>query len=394
MPSYKWWETAFYGIGLKLYDLLAGKSAIGSTQFLNKQEVLDRLPQVQMTGLRGGVQYWDGQFDDARLALEIARTAQKKGALVLNYCSVESLDHAHHKLSGLKCKDAETGSVFDINAKCVINATGVWVDGIRAMDAESSGEEFEPMVTPSQGVHLVVDRSFLSKDFALLVPSTQDGRVLFAVPLAWKSDFGYKLTLGVMICRLNPWLFRKRWISFCKSHLGICQKLLPVRMCVAFGLNLRPLVKPQKTTSGNTKGLSREHTILVSESGLVTVTGGKWTTYRAMAEDVIQQCLNAGLISKTDKQATTADCPLVGTPIPKENHASIPLTNQQGNHSYGTEQSLLSTLPGCETWLCEGLSEAMVRFAVRYEYARTVEDVLARRSRLLFLDAQFSVGSS
>ena len=390
MPSYKWWETAFYGIGLKLYDLLAGKSAIGSTQFLNKQEVMDRLPQVQSTGLRGGVQYWDGQFDDARLALEIARTAQKKGALVLNYCSVESLFHQHHKLSGLKCKDAETGSVFDINAKCVINATGVWVDGIRAMDAESSGEKIESMVTPSQGVHLVVDRSFLSKDFALLVPSTQDGRVLFAVPWLGKVILGTTDTPRNDL-PIEPMAFSQE-VDFILQESARYLSKAPTRADVrSVWVGLRPLVKPQKNISGNTKGLSREHTILVSESGLVTVTGGKWTTYRAMAEDVLQQCLDAGLISKTDKTAMTADCPLVGAPIPKENHVSIPLTNQQGPHSYGTEQSLLLTLPGCETWLCEGLSEAMVRFAVRSEYARTVEDVLARRSRLLFLDAQLAL---
>jgi glycerol-3-phosphate dehydrogenase len=156
-------------------------------------------------------------------------------------------------------------------------------------------------------------------------------------------------------------------------------------------VGLRPLVKPQKTTSGNTKGISREHTILISESGLVTVTGGKWTTYRAMAEDVLQQCLDSGLITKSDKLPMTADCPLVGAPRLDESYSGIPLTHQQGPHSYGTEQSLLSTLPGCELWLCEGLSEAMVRFAVRYEYARTVEDVLARRSRLLFLDAALAL---
>lgn len=246
------------------------------------------------------------------------------------------------------------------------------------------------MVTPSQGVHLVVDRPFLSKDFALLVPSTQDGRVLFAVPWLGKVILGTTDTPRNDL-PIEPMAFSQE-VDFILQESSRYLSKAPTRADVrSVWVGLRPLVKPQKTTSGNTKGLSREHTILVSESGLVTVTGGKWTTYRAMAEDVLKQCLDAGLISKTDKPATTADCPLVGAPIPKENHASIPLTNQQGAHSYGTEQTLLSTLPGCDTWLCEGLSEAMVRFAVRYEYARTVEDVLARRSRLLFLDSQLAL---
>jgi glycerol-3-phosphate dehydrogenase len=389
MPSYKWWETAFYGLGLLLYDLLAGKSAIGATQFLNKQQVLDRLPQVQSAGLRGGVQYWDGQFDDARLALEIARTAQKNGAVVLNYCSVESLQHKDHKLSGLRCKDAETGQVFDVNAKCVINATGVWVDGVRTMDAQSSGKKIESMVTPSQGVHLVVDRSFLSNDFALLVPSTKDGRVLFAVPWLGKVILGTTDTPRTDL-PIEPMAFAQE-VDFILQESARYLSKPPTRADVrSVWVGLRPLVKPQKTTSGNTKAISREHTILISDSGLVTVTGGKWTTYRAMAEDVLQQCLDFGLIAKTDKPPTTADCPLVGAPRSNESYSAIALTHPQGVHSYGTEQTLLSTLAGSDVWLCEGLSEAMVRFAVRYEYARTVEDVLARRSRLLFLDAHLA----
>jgi glycerol-3-phosphate dehydrogenase len=389
MPSYKWWETAFYGLGLLLYDLLAGKSAIGATQFLNKQQVLDRLPQVQSAGLRGGVQYWDGQFDDARLALEIARTAQKNGAVVLNYCSVESLQHKDHKLSGLRCKDAETGQVFDVKAKCVINATGVWVDGVRTMDAQSSGKKIESMVTPSQGVHLVVDRSFLSNDFALLVPSTKDGRVLFAVPWLGKVILGTTDTPRTDL-PIEPMAFAQE-VDFILQESARYLSKPPTRADVrSVWVGLRPLVKPQKTRSGNTKAISREHTILISDSGLVTVTGGKWTTYRAMAEDVLQQCLDYGLIAKSDKPPTTADCPLVGASRSNQSFSPITLTHPQGVHSYGTEQTLLSTLAGSDVWLCEGLSEAMVRFAVRYEYARTVEDVLARRSRLLFLDAHLA----
>ncbi|MBU6223614.1 MAG: glycerol-3-phosphate dehydrogenase/oxidase [Burkholderiales bacterium] len=389
MPSYKWWETAFYGLGLMLYDLLAGKSAIGSTQFLSKEQVLERLPQVQSKGLRGGVQYWDGQFDDARLALEIARTAQNNGAVVLNYCPVESFIHKDHKLTGLTCKDNESGRTFDLKAKCVINATGVWVDGIRSMDAKSSGEKIETLVTPSQGVHLVVDRSFLGQDYALLVPSTQDGRVLFAVPWLGKVILGTTDTPRTDL-PIEPMAFTQE-VDFILHETARYFSKAATRADVrSVWVGLRPLVKPQNKPSANTKGISREHTILISESGLVTVTGGKWTTYRAMAEDVLQQCQVAGLISAAYKSSTTADCPLVGASNPASVFSALSLAHAQGRHSYGSEQKRLLTMPGADTWLCEGLSEAMVRFAVRYEYARTVEDVLARRSRLLFLDAQLA----
>ena len=393
MPSYKWWETAFYGLGLKIYDLLAGKSAIGSTQFLSKEQVLERLPEVQSTGLRGGVQYWDGQFDDARLAIEIARTAQTKGALLLNYCSVEALLHQNDKLVGLTCKDKESERIFDVHAKCVINATGVWVDGIRSMDAHLSGKKIEPLVTPSQGVHLVVDRSFLSQDCALLVPSTQDGRVLFAVPWLGKVILGTTDTPRTDL-PIEPLPFKQEVDFILKESARYLSKA-PTRADVrSVWVGLRPLVKPHNTTSGSTKGISREHNILMSKSGLVSVTGGKWTTYRAMAEDVLQQCLEAGLLKEVGEHPTTADCPLVGATNPNSDFSTMPLAYAQGLHSYGTEKSLLLTMPGADTWLCEGLSEAMVRFAVRYEYARTVEDVLARRSRLLFLDAQLALDLS
>lgn len=397
MPSYKWWETPLYGIGLMLYDLLAGRSAIGSTQFLNPQQVLDRLPQVQSGGLRGGVQYWDGQFDDARLALAIAKTAQKYGSVVLNYCSVESLRHKDHRLTGLRCKDMESGRVFDVNAQCVINATGVWVDGVRAQDAAESGTKIDPLVKPSQGVHLVVDRSFLSEPYALLVPSTQDGRVLFAVPWLGRVILGTTDTPRDDV-PLEPRASDQE-VDFILQESARYLTKAPQRSDVlSVWVGLRPLVRPQRSRSGNTKQISREHSILISESGLVTVTGGKWTTYRVMAEEVLQTCLDAGLLAQNGKACLTSDCRLVGTP---ETDADAMATDQratthtlidaQGSHSYGSEQSLLSKLPGADVWLCQGLSEAMVRFAVRFEYARTVEDVLARRSRLLFIDAQLAL---
>jgi glycerol-3-phosphate dehydrogenase len=182
MPSYKFWETPFYGAGLKAYDALAGKAGLGSTEFLSRGETLACLPTLRKEGLKGGVKYWDGQFDDARLALALARTAASRGALVVNYCPVDTLVHTAGKVTGLHCHDSETGRAFELKARCVINATGVWVDALRQQDGAAIGRPVKAMVAPSQGVHIVVDREFLPGSHALMVPKTADGRVLFGVP--------------------------------------------------------------------------------------------------------------------------------------------------------------------------------------------------------------------
>lgn len=178
MPSYKLLDTPFYGIGLKMYDALAGKAGLGATEFLSSAKTVKYLPTVQQKGLKGGVKYWDGQFDDARLALALARTAAAKGALLINYCPAEKLIYENDQIAGLICRDAESGRNFTVRAKCVVNATGPWVDLFRQQDAEAQGKPVKPMVAPSQGVHVVVDREFLPTDHALLIPKTADGRVL------------------------------------------------------------------------------------------------------------------------------------------------------------------------------------------------------------------------
>ncbi|MBP9942057.1 MAG: glycerol-3-phosphate dehydrogenase/oxidase, partial [Comamonas sp.] len=190
MPSYKLLDTPFYGAGLKMYDALAGKEGLGRTEFLSKDKTLRLLPTVRTDSLKGGVKYWDGQFDDARLALALARTAAAKGALLVNYCPAKELLHTDGKVSGVVCEDTETGTRFEVHAKCVVNATGPWVDLFRQQDAELLGKPVKPMVAPSQGVHVVVDREFLPSDHALLVPKTADGRVLFAVPWLGKVILG------------------------------------------------------------------------------------------------------------------------------------------------------------------------------------------------------------
>jgi glycerol-3-phosphate dehydrogenase len=396
MPSYAWWQTPFYGIGLKLYDLLAGKAGLGATEFLSRTETMHLLPNAKPEGLSGGVKYWDGQFDDARLALALAKTAASKGALLMNYCPATQLTHEAGKITGLQVRDSETGTAYTVQARCVINAAGVWVDQFRQQDGQATQRPVQAMVAPSQGVHLVVDQSFFPGDHALLVPKTQDGRVLFAVPWLGKVILGTTDTPRNDLAR-EPEPFAQE-VEFILREAAKYLKRAPQRSDVlSVWVGLRPLVKPQGEDAGNTKALSREHTILVSKSGLVTVTGGKWTTYRAMAEDVLQRAFDAKLLPERTG-GVTAHLPLAGAPAVGAQQTALAahtrISAPWGLHLYGCEAGAVLALPGTDREMggvgTTGLTEAMVRYAVRYEYARTVEDVLARRARLLFLDARLA----
>ncbi len=396
MPGYHWWERGFYGVGLKAYDALAGRQGLGGTEWLSARRTLDLLPGVQPRNLWGGVRYWDGQFDDARLALALARTAAARGALLLNHCAVAGLLHDRGQVRGLAWRCAESGETGELRARCVVNATGVWVDALRAMDAapaaaaaSSAAAAVDPMVAPSQGVHLVVDRAFLPGGHALLVPKTGDGRVLFAVPWLGKTILGTTDTPRADLAR-EPEPFAEE-VAFILRESARYLVRAPGRADVrSVWVGLRPLVKPVAGGAAgaqNTQALSREHTVHVATSGLVTVTGGKWTTYRSMAEDVLARAMARGLLPQRAGGATTQLRLLGAAP-------GRPLSEPPGEHLYGSEAELLRSLPGAGQWLWHdtetgrgACSEAMVRFAVRYEMARTVEDVLARRSRLLFLDA-------
>ncbi|MES2946343.1 MAG: glycerol-3-phosphate dehydrogenase/oxidase [Pseudomonadota bacterium] len=384
MPSYKFWEAPFYGVGLKIYDALAGKAGLGATEFLNRHETLGLLPNTRQQGpmgsLKGGVKYWDGQFDDARLALALARTAAAQGALLVNYCAALGLTYEGGKVSGLQAQDQETGNILDIKAGCVVNATGVWVDHLRMEDASAAGKKAKAMVAPSQGVHIVVDRSFLPGSHAMLIPKTADGRVLFAVPWLGKTILGTTDTPRGDLAR-EPLAFREE-LEFILGESARYLTRAPTRADIkSIWVGLRPLVKPADDDGDNTQGLSREHTVLVSKTGLVTVTGGKWTTYRAMAEDVLDKCFTASLLPARPAGLTTNLRLLGAQPMAQK------ISDEPGIHLYGSEAAAVLALPGAGRLLGGGLTEAMVRFAARHEYARTVEDILARRCRLLFLDA-------
>ncbi len=394
MPAYRWWEQPFYGLGLKAYDALAGAAGLGRTQWLNAAEVREALPTVQPRGLRGGVQYWDAQFDDARLAVALARTAAAHGALLINHCAVTGLLHEAGRVQGLQCQDAETGARLQVRARCVVNATGVWVDDLRGHDAQGRGESVRALVAPSQGVHLVVDRDFLPGEHALLVPRTRDGRVLFAVP--WLG----KVILGTTDTPREDRSYEPRPLAgeadfILREAAGVLARAPTAADVRSAWVGLRPLVRPEslaprdapaagRPAGGSTAGLSREHTIAISPAGLVTVTGGKWTTYRSMALDVIRQCVAHGLLP-CDTEEVTANLYLIGADTGAAAHPSGLLAS--GLAAYGSEAAVVQALPGADRWLAPDLSEAMVRFAARHEQARTVEDMLARRSRLLFLDA-------
>jgi glycerol-3-phosphate dehydrogenase len=388
MPGFHWWERGFYGIGLKMYDALAGSRGLGATEFLSSAETRALLPTVRRRGLMGGVKYWDGQFDDARLAVALARTAVARGAVMLNHCPVTALRREAGKVRGVIARDAETGVTLTIAAKCVVNATGVWVADLRNMDRDADAPEKPGIVAPSQGVHLVVDRAFMPGTHALLVPKTEDGRVLFAVPWLGKTILGTTDTPREDVVR-EPAPFAEE-VQFILREAGRYLDKAPKREDVrSIWVGLRPLVRHGDEDGDNTKQLSREHTVLVGRSGMVTVTGGKWTTYRAMAEDVLERCFDRQLLPRIAK-GVTVQLPLLGA----SRRAGVSLTQAPGEHLYGSEVALLRSLPGADRWLWRdpesgqgGLSEAMVRFAVRHEMARSVEDVLARRSRLLFLDA-------
>ena len=399
VPAYKWWEKPFYGAGLKMYDALAGKAGLGPTEFLSASETAALLPMVRPDGLLGGIKYWDGQFNDARLALALARSASAEGALLINYCAANSLLYESGRVAGLSITDHESGRKHSVQASCVVNATGVWVDELRQQDGKANprpdGRPTRAMVSPSQGVHIVVERDFLGADVGLMVPKTADGRVLFAVPWLGKVILGTTDTPRRDLDREPRPLAEE--IDFILGESARYLRRAPQRSDArSVWVGLRPLVKAGQDDGEGTKGLSREHTVRVSRSGLVSVTGGKWTTYRAMAEDVLDKCFDRALLERR-QGGVTEHFPLMGTPTESGNPPSASLglargphsiSQAPGLHSYGSEAELVQSMPGHGRELAPGLTESMVRFAARFEFARTVEDMLARRSRLLFLDAR------
>lgn len=383
IPSYSWFNKLFYGIGLKVYDWMAGRYRLNKTSLVSKATVQRLLPNVKQEGLKGGIVYYDGQFDDARLAVNLAQTCVEQGGVVLNHMKVDGLlKNKTGKVSGVRAQDMETGQEFAINAKVVINATGVFVNEVLQMDTPNQ----EPLVRPSQGVHVVVDSSFLKGDNALMLPKTPDGRVLFAVP--WHG----RVLLGTTDTPLDSHSLEptalEQEIDFILETAGKYLERKPTRKDVlSVFAGLRPLAAPGKD-SGSTKEISRSHKLIVAPSGLITITGGKWTTYRKMAEDTIDKAIKIGRLPS--KACNTATLKIHGAILNKSD-------NFKYLSFYGADAHRVAALAakhpefGVKLHTAFPHIEAEVVWAARNEMARTVEDVLARRLRVLFLDAKAAI---
>ncbi len=380
VPSYDWWEGPFYGIGLKVYDLLSGKQGFGNSKMLTREETIQHLPNIETNGLNGGVLYYDGQFDDARLVINILQTAAEQGAAILNYMRVISLQKQNDIINGVLALDQEKGTEYSIQAKVVINASGPWSDQIRSMENPQS----EKIITPSRGTHLVLDRSFLPGTDAIMVPHTDDGRILFAIP--WQDRVVVGTTDVPMDDLPMEPIPTEDETDFLLEHTARYLKKDPGKEDVlSVFAGIRPLVTSPEQE--DTAAISREHLVYISAGGLVTLAGGKWTTYRKMAEDTVDQAL---LVAGLDE------------------HPSVTKTlNIHGYHQhalqfesladYGADALEIKRLMASDTSLAKSICSeptiyaAEVIWTVRHEMARTVEDFLARRRRLLLLDAKKSM---
>jgi len=391
VPNYDWWEAPFYGLGLKLYQLLAGKYGFGVSRILSREETLRHLPTLKTDGLRGGAVYYDGQFDDARLLIHMVATAFERGATLLNYVEVRGLTKdAQGFVDGVSARDVETGNEFRASAKVVINATGAFSDLLRRK-AEPSAT---PMIVPSQGIHLVFASSFLPGDSAVMVPHTSDGRVLFAIPWHGHTLVGTTDT-PVAAATLEPVAMDEE-IEFILATAGQYLAKAPTRDDVlSVFAGIRPLVRATGAASSvTTASLSRDHVIHIDRSGLVTVCGGKWTTYRHMAEDCVDQA--ATLAQLPEKPCVTHHLRIHGfQEVERGDAAKEDPARKLGSLAvYGSDAYEIRKLIDTDPRLGEQLHAALpylkaeVVWAAQHEMARTVEDTLARRTRALFLNAR------
>lgn len=384
VPRYQWWEGPFFGIGMKVYDALAGRLNLASSKILSRKETIARIPNIEIENLLGGVEYFDGQFDDARLAITLAQSAVDHEACVLNYMRVTGLRKAGGMVNGVFCQDVETGKRFELRARVVINATGIFSDEIRLMDEPQAPR----VVQPSQGVHLVFDRDFLQGDSAIMVPHTDDGRVLFVIPWHGKVLVGTTDT-AMEKAEIEPHALDEEVGFILRNAARYLARDPGEKDILSIFAGQRPLVRPPGKDGAATKAISRNHEVLVSNSGLVTIVGGKWTTYRKMAEDTLDHAALIGGFE--DKACVTETLLLHGWRSPNANPLPTDLS------VYGSDASQVEALAAEDPTLNELLHprlpyrKATIVWAAQYEMARTVEDALSRRTRALFLDAHAAV---
>jgi glycerol-3-phosphate dehydrogenase len=383
IPTFHFRDKLFYGLGLKLYDIMSGSLALGNTQIISREEMIQRIPTIKKEKLCGGVVYKDGQFDDTRLAINLAQTAAEKGATVLNYCKVTRLIKENKKVTGVILTDTLSRKEYQIRAAVIINATGVFTDAVLQMDDTTQ----PPLVSPSQGVHIVLDKKFFPGIDSMMIPKTTDGRVLFAVPWHDKVIVGTTDT-PVENSSLEPIALEEEINFILKNINTYLNSTIHKSDVLSVFAGLRPLVKMSSTKK--TSLMPRDHTIVISESGLISITGGKWTTYRKMAKDVINKAINIGALLKKD--CVSHELKIHGWI--KESDKTNPL------NYYGADWMELKKL--ClenESWSTRlhpsfPYTKACVIWAVRNEMAMTVEDVLARRTRMLFLDANAAIDTA
>ncbi len=378
IPNYSWLSGIFYSIGLSVYDVLAGKRSFGRSRLISATEVIRRIPNIRQKNLKSGVLYHDGQFDDARLAVSLALTAVEQGAILLNYIRVTALTKEKNLINGLVVKDQETGISYTLRSKTVVNATGVFVDEVMVMDEP----ELKPMVQPSQGIHLVFGKSFLGPHDALMIPKTKDGRVLFAIPWHDRTLVGTTDT-PLNAHQLEPRALEEEINFILNTAAGYLTRIPTRKDVLSVFAGLRPLAAPQGDQQ-KTKEISRSHKLIVSVSGLITITGGKWTTYRKMAEDTVNRAIGVG--GFPNRLSVTETLSLHGYKDSVDWSDSL--------FVYGSDALKIKALargnPAWKEILDTRLPyiRAEVVWATRHEMARTVEDVLARRLRALFLDAR------
>ncbi|TKC10260.1 glycerol-3-phosphate dehydrogenase/oxidase [Pedobacter polaris] len=384
IPCYDWFSVAKYLTGLTLYDWLAGKYSFGKSKYLSKKETLKVMPGIKQKGLKGAIRYFDGKFDDARLAINIAQTATEQGATLINYMKVVNLLKEGDCVTGIEAEDAITQERFKLKGKIVINATGVFVDEILQMNNPNA----KKMVRPSQGVHIVLKKEFLNSESALMIPKTADGRVLFAVQ--WHEH----LLVGTTDTPLDEHSLEPRALKeetdFILATAGSYFNTKPTENDILSVFSgLRPLAAPTDSNGNSTKEISRDHKLIVSAKGLITITGGKWTTYRRMAEETIDLAIKHSGFEP--KSCVTKNLKIHGCAISTDNNYM---------NIYGSDREFIEDLCKKQPELSKKLhlnfpyTEAEVVWSIRNEMAETVEDILSRRLRVLFIDASAAIEMS
>ncbi|XP_075140584.1 glycerol-3-phosphate dehydrogenase, mitochondrial isoform X2 [Leptodactylus fuscus] len=403
LPVYKWWQMPYYWVGIKAYDLVAGSQCLKTSYVLSKSKALELFPMLQKDRLVGAIVYYDGQHNDARMNLAIALTAARYGAATANYTEVvgllkkTDLESGTERVCGARCRDVLTGQEFNVRAKCVINATGPFTDSLRKMDNQQTSK----ICQPSAGVHIVMPGYYSPDNMGLLDPATSDGRVIFFLPWEKMTIAGTTDTPTEVTHHPIP---TEEDINFILTEVrNYLSSDVEVRRgdVLAAWSGIRPLVTNPNST--DTQSISRNHVVDVSETGLVTIAGGKWTTYRSMAEDTLDAaikahnlksgpCRTVGLFLEGGKDWSPTLYIRLVQDYGLESEVAQHLAATYGDKAF--EVAKLAKVTG-KRWPIVGKRlvsefpyiEAEVKYALR-EYACTAVDVISRRTRLAFLNVQ------